>query len=412
VSGSNGALITLATTVSSSATISPTPSGTTLSYNDEDPTSIAPGTLIDIFGTSLCDSTAAADLTQTNLPFTLAGCEVYADGNQLPLLYVSPTQVNAQMPWFFTDRTSTTLYSRVTHADGSVTVSANVAATIVGQNPGIFALSGPDPRPGIVFHGSSSAIDLVAVDGTVNAGDVGSITIGAATYTYTVQATDTLTTIAQAFINLINNAPDPNVYATLANENNSIILTALIPGPAGEATTVTVTVTGAMTTTNGTTTTAAADLELTASNGFLCCDNIQGSMVTLNNPAVPGEFVYLYATGLGPTNPADQDTGEIFQGGSANPPAVPVDSILTGSFSGNLVNTALVPGTVGVYYVLFQISPSATTDPQTETTIAQQSFISNEVTFPILEPGSPFATTSTSSTSVKRLHPLGVKPPK
>jgi uncharacterized protein (TIGR03437 family) len=41
-------------------------------------------------------------------------------------------------------------------------------------------------------------------------------------------------------------------------------------------------------------------------------------MVTLNNPASPGEFVYLFATGLGPTNPADQDTGQVFQGGSAN----------------------------------------------------------------------------------------------
>jgi hypothetical protein len=68
-----------------------------------------------------------------------------------------------------------------------------------------------------------------------------------------------------------------------------------------------------------------------------------------------------------------------------------------------------VPGTVGVYYVLFQISPSATTDPDTQTTIAQQAFISNVVTFPILQPGSPFASTATSTTTSKKLRLPGVK---
>jgi len=405
VDGPAGALITLATTVSNGAQISPVPSGTSLSYNAEDPTSIAPGTLIDIFGTSLCDTPATADLTQANLPFTMAGCQVYADGNQLPLLYVSPTQINAQMPWFFGDRTSTTLYVRSTHADGSVTVSANVAATIVGQNPGIFAQGGNDPRPGIVFHGSSFAVTSIAVDGTIQTGDIGNIVIGSVTYAYTVQATDTLTTIESNFINLINSAPDPNVYAYAANENNTIVLSALVPGPPGEGITVSTTVT------SGSTTTAAA-LLLTATNSVTCCDNQQGAMVTLDNPAIPGEFVYLLATGLGPTNPGDQDTGQVFQGGSANPPAVPVDSILTGSFSANLVNSALVPGTVGVYYVLFQISPSATTDPLAQTTIAQQSFISNVVTFPILQSGVPFASTTTSTNAAKRLRVPGVKPQK
>ncbi len=394
VDGPTGGNITLATTVSSGAQITPTASGTSLSYNLEDPTSIAPGTLVGIFGTNLCDNIASADLTQTNLPFQLGGCEIYADGNQLPLLYVSPDQINAQMALFFGDRTSVSLYSRVVHNDSSITVSAPVAVTIVGQNPGIFAEDAPsDPRPGIVYHGSSSANDLITVNGTITAGDIGGVTIGSATYSYTVQATDTLGSVEAALINLINSAPDPNVYATAANENNTIVLTARVPGPAGEGIAISTSVTP---TKSGSSTT----LLLSTANPTTCCDNIQGAPVTTSNPAVPGEFVYVLATGLGPTNPSDQDTGQIFIGGSTNPPAVPVDSILTGSFSANLVNTALVPGTVGVYYVLFQISMSATTDPLTQTTIAQQSFISNVVTFPILA-GTPFASTSSASAAKK-----------
>ena len=67
----------------------------------------------------------------------------------VPLLYVSPTQINAQMPCEYMDRTSVSLYARNTHADGSVTVTAPIAVTIVPQNPGIFAQYGSDPRPGL-----------------------------------------------------------------------------------------------------------------------------------------------------------------------------------------------------------------------------------------------------------------------
>jgi len=389
VDGPNGALITLATTVSSGAQILPTASGTTLNFNDEDPTSIAPGTLVEIFGVSLCDNTVTADLTQPRVPFKMGGCELYADGNQMPLLYVSPGQINAQMPLFFIDRSSVSLYSRVTHSDGSVTVSTPIAVTIVPQNPGIFAEAGNDPRPGILYHGSSSANDVITVNGLINAGDIVGVTIGSSpTYSYTVQATDTLGSVETTLINLINNAPDPNVYATAGNENNTIVLTSLIPGPAGEGVTVVTSVTP-------TTTGASTEIIVSVTDPTLCCDNIQGSLVTTANPAVPGEFVYLYATGLGPTVPSDQDTGQVYIGGESNPPAVPVDSILTGSFSANLVSSGLVPGTIGVYYVLFQLSSSATTDPAAQTSIAQQSFVSNIVTFPILAPGTPFATSGT-----------------
>src|SRR5579863_2859605 len=104
------------------------------------------------------------------------------------------------MPYEFTDRTSISLYARVTHADGSISVTSPIAVTIVPQNPGIFAAFGQDPRPALAYHGSSNATAVILVSGAVNAGDVGGVTVGTNSYTYTVQATDTLQSIANALV--------------------------------------------------------------------------------------------------------------------------------------------------------------------------------------------------------------------
>ena len=146
-----------------------------------------------------------------------------------------------------------------------------VATTIVPQNPGIFAENGNDPRPGVVYHGTSSAFGLIGVDGTIQAGDVGTITIGSATYTYTVTATDTLASVRDALIGKINGAPDPNVYAYATNEFTRLALSAINAGPQGEGTAVAVNVTTASTNTSG------AALLLTAYNPNMCCSNLAGA---------------------------------------------------------------------------------------------------------------------------------------
>jgi len=377
-SGQIGANITLAVATSANAEIIATPSGANLNIFLESPTSIAPGTIISIFGGKLCDGMATASYSQPYLPFTLLGCEVFIDGQRAPLLYVSPIQINAQMPVEYTDRTSVSLYSRVTHADGSITVSAPIGVTIVLQNPGIFAGGGPDPRPGFVYHASSSATDGLSVDGSVTAGDVITINIGTApdatttnSYAYTVTATDTLVTVRDGIVSAINSAPDPNVVASSANEFQRILLTARLPGPAGENITVSQTV-------NSTATEA-----ITVFNPITCCSNLQGALATTDNPAVPGELVYVFATGLGPTNPSDQSSGQVFRAGEFNPAAIPVDSILVAGISGNIFSSSLVPGLVGIYAVTFQLSSAQPPDPLTQLTIAQQAFVSNVVTFAV-----------------------------
>ena len=56
-------------------------------------------------------------------------------------------------------------------------------------------------------------IGSVSLAGTINAKDTVTITIDTANYTYTVLAADTLATVTQALVELINKAPDPNVIA-------------------------------------------------------------------------------------------------------------------------------------------------------------------------------------------------------
>ncbi|HEY3823279.1 MAG TPA: hypothetical protein VGL82_01920 [Bryobacteraceae bacterium] len=385
--GAPGANVTLAVTTSANAQITGSASGSTLNLYLQNPTSIAPGTLIEVNGQNLCDSTAIGNLAVPYVAVSLAGCQVFVDGVAAPLLYVSPTQINTQLPFEFTDRTSVSVYARNTHADGSVSVTSPVAVTVVPQNPGIFAEYGPDPRPGIVYHGSSSAIDVLQFNGGIQAGDVANLTIGSNAYSYTVLSTDTLLSVAQALAGLINGAPDPNVTASAANLFESLVLSAITPGPAGEGITVAQSVTG-----------TSPQLAITVYNPSTCCDNTYGALVTGDNPAVPGEIVYLYATGLGATNPANIYTGEVTPVGDINPPLTPVDSILNAGTSANILSATLVPGLMGVYMVSFELSDALTTNLLTQTTIAQQAFVSNVVTFPVVAP----PTSSSTSSAVRR----------
>ncbi len=398
--GSSGANITLATTTAppsgSASTVTATEtavvSGGTLNIYLQDPTQIAPGTIVQIYGDEFTNNqTGSADFSKRYLPTTLANAQVFIDGIQAPIVYASQKQLNVQMPYEVADRTSVSLYVRTVHENGRVTATTPVAVTIVPQNPGVYAQQGTDPRPGLVYHGTSFASGAISVDGTINAGDVGVITIGTEVYTYTVQASDTLDSVRDAYIAMIN-ASDPNVTAVSSNQYDRIYLYSKIPGPAGEGLNYTVSVT------------TGTSLILTAlGGGTTCCSNVQGAPVTIDNPAAPGEIVYVLATGLGPTNPSDIDTGAIYQGGENNPPATPVDSVLAGGSTANIVNVTPLVGQAGIYVVSFQLSTSLTSNPNTQLTIAQQSFVSNVVTFPVAVPG------ATSGSGIQAPPPVALK---
>ena len=295
VSGTDGNSITLAVKVSTGAQITLTASSANLSGGG-DASQVAAGTLVTIIanpGSVLAFGEAAADLSQTALPTELAGAQVYFNGIRAPLLYVSPTQINAQVPWEVNTTTSISAYVRAARSDGSIAVTTPVAATIVAGNPGLFTYynTGPGPAVGVILHGSSSAIGAVSVDAlNPTAGDVDTITIGTRSYTYTVQNGDTQETIRDAMVALIN-ASDPAVAASPAGLFGRVILKARVQGPDGNGITYGANAVG----TSG----SGAAETLTALSPALCCANVAYSPVTMDNPALPGEVVIVYATGLG-----------------------------------------------------------------------------------------------------------------
>ncbi len=369
-----GNAVTLATTLSSGATETATASGSTLTGGNT-AAEVAPGTLVTISGVSLSDNSAVGNYDE-NLyyPSALGGVVVYMDGIQCPLLYVSPTQINTQVPFEVQDASGISLYVVTTHSDGSQTFTNSVNIPIVLQNPGIFAKQGTEPRAVIAMHASSNAIAVVDVGGTVNAGDIGTVTINGTAYAYTVLSSDTLASVRDALIALINADSNSPVTAAAAGEYTRIILTANVVGPDGNGISV------------ATTDSTGADLALTALQPTTCCASVAGAPVTTDNPAVPGEVINIFAAGIGLVEPdsaeAAAQTGVLYEG-PANNPQQPVDNAQVGGATANVLNAGLVPGMLGIYRVELQLSQSLTTNPLTQLFIAQNIFTSNIVTIPV-----------------------------
>ena len=375
--GPPGDNVTYSATVSTSATITATADGANLSGGGN-AASVGPGTLVIVTGSNLSANTAAADMTQLNLPTTLGGTQVYFNGIRAPLLYVSPTEIHAQVSWVFTDTTSVNAFVRSVQADGSVMFSSPVALTIVPANPGLFAQPGTtNPQIGLVYHASSYAVGLVSVDGSIAGGDVATVSIQDRNYNYTIQEADTLVTVRDALIALVNQ--DPFVKAQAAGPFQRIILTARLPGPDGNNIQYTATQN------------SGASVVMTAFGPSLCCANVKGAPVTSNNPALPGEFLTLYATGLG-LPVLNQNIQSLLVDGqqypSSGPITVPQQSVsaIAGGSTADVLQVTLLPGTVGMFQVLVHLNDSLPTNLNTEITIAQNSFVSNPVAFPLFSP--------------------------
>lgn len=369
--------VSVSASVSTGSEVTATASGSNLSGGG-DAANIGPGTMVSILaspGTSLTDQTASANTSQGPLPTTLAGVQVYFDGIPSPIYMVSPGMVNAQVPWEINDTTSINAYVRAVLSDGTINTTTPVAVTVVPANPGIFTQPNTNPPLALMYHYSSHATGLVSVDGTVNPGDVATVTIRDRTYNYTVQAGDTLDSIRDNLIVLLNH--DSEVSATAAGVFDRIILTALIAGPNGDNIPI------------GATASSGASVVMTAFTTQTCCAAVAGSLVTDDNPAISDEFVYILATGLGlpdltPTNSNLIVTGVPYPAnGPVNQPQQSVNAIASGS-TADILSATLMPGTVGVYMVLLHLNSSVATSPTTSLTIAQNTFVSNIVYFPVV----------------------------
>jgi len=371
--GEPGNNVTIETKVSTDATISVAASGSELT-GGMNAAQIAPGTLVTILGDNLSDETAAAPAGATTLPTKLGGVKVYVDGMDAPLLYVSPGQINAQIPWETNyETTSVSVYVRTERKDGRVTVTTPTGVPIIAQNPGIFAEEGDDPRPGVVLHGSNYATGTVSVDGSVTPGETGTITIEDRTYTYVSQAGDTLEKVRDAYIKLLSF--DPRVVAYQAGVFTRIRLRARVPGPEGNG--IKYSASGA----------DSGSVILTATTSELCCANKAYARVTSDNPALPGETIIVYATGLGLVEPEEINTslvtGSQYTGPLYNKPLEFVSS-LAAAKTANVLYAGLKPGTIGIYEVHLELNSDIPTNPKTQLTIAQSYYVSNIIAFPVV----------------------------
>ncbi len=111
---------------------------------------IAPGTLITIFGSGLSTSTGTA--SSVPLPTTLAGTVVLLNEQPIPLSFVSPGQINAQLPF------------RVPNGSGRLTIrdanggTASTYIPIADSSPGIFTITADGKGDAIATHSDSSLI--------------------------------------------------------------------------------------------------------------------------------------------------------------------------------------------------------------------------------------------------------------
>jgi uncharacterized protein (TIGR03437 family) len=107
---------------------------------------LAPGSIVSIFGASMAQSSAAN--TGVPLPLFLADVRVTVGGLAAPLYYVSPSQINAQIPFEIPPGPAEI---QVVSTNGVAKQAVQVAATA----PGIFTLNAEGTGPGAILHGAT-----------------------------------------------------------------------------------------------------------------------------------------------------------------------------------------------------------------------------------------------------------------
>lgn len=96
--------------------------------------SLSPGSLISIFGGGFATNTVST--SSVPLPLELEGVTVTIGGFRAPILYVSATQINAQVPWTLESACSSSRRITVTVTGANGTAEGDVLC--MSQAPGIF----------------------------------------------------------------------------------------------------------------------------------------------------------------------------------------------------------------------------------------------------------------------------------
>ena len=122
-------------------------------------TAFAPGTLLTLQVSGLSDTSESAPASaDAPLPRELAGVEVLLNGLPLPLLSVSPEQVQLQMPADLGGASAGSLYVRTVHATRAVSTTSALAVKFTAAFPGIFAVGANEPRSGLLLHEAGAPV--------------------------------------------------------------------------------------------------------------------------------------------------------------------------------------------------------------------------------------------------------------
>ncbi len=105
---------------------------------------VSPGTIISIFGTGLARNIAGA--SSLPLPITLDGTSVTINAQPIPLFFVSPNQINAQVPFLVPAGPAQVSVRDSTGATGSLGI------TIARTSPGIFSTTSDGKGQAAALH--------------------------------------------------------------------------------------------------------------------------------------------------------------------------------------------------------------------------------------------------------------------
>ena len=128
-------------------------------------------------------------------------------------------------------------------------------------------------------------------------------------------------------------------------------------------------------------------LTLSARGSHLCCGNEPFSLITEDNPLVPGERIIVFGTGLGLTDNQEAITsGKPTPDGAVAKVPLVADDFVSSQFGGRTAQVefvGLMEGSVGVYQVNLRTNTDLADNPATPLWIAQGLFISNTVTLAV-----------------------------
>jgi uncharacterized protein (TIGR03437 family) len=113
----------------------------------------SPGGIATLFGTGITKN-AAKSAPAGPLPSTLSDVRVKVDGNPVPLLFVSPTQVNFQCPVLASGSLQVTVES-------GLGVSPPVNTSMQPASPGIFTLDSIEPGQGAIVVADRQTVAMI-----------------------------------------------------------------------------------------------------------------------------------------------------------------------------------------------------------------------------------------------------------